>query len=113
MVNVRRDDDFDDHLWYAGFSDGRTWTPPVKLPRDQKDNWAFPFTLAFDSKGRAATTVAVVSGSGSALGRPKLLRSDDMKAWRVASPDAGRVLQGVPVAGTTVFAANDKPTCRS
>ncbi len=42
------------------------------------------------------------------LGRPKLLRSDNLREWRVSSPDSAKAFIGSPVFGHVVFAANDK-----
>ncbi len=108
LVNVRRDNDFEDHLWFTSSADGKAWSPLVKMPKDVKDYWNLPLSLAADSKGRLAAAVTITGGAGAELGRPKMLRSDDLKTWRVWSPDANRMLMGVPTVGQVVYAANDK-----
>lgn len=108
LVNVRRDDNFEDHLWFTSSTDGRAWTPPARMPKDTEDYWAMPLSLAFDSKGHASAFVTISGGRGATLGRPKMLRSDDLRTWRVWSPDTSKLLMAAPLEGHVTFAANDK-----
>ena len=108
MVNLIREDNFEDHLWFTSSSDGRAWSAPIKMPLDVMDYWSWPVSLAIDSKGRASAMVTITGGRGAALGRPKMLRSDDLKKWVVWSPDANKLLVSAPVVGQVMFAANDK-----
>lgn len=108
MVNLIRDDNFEDHLWFTQSTDGTAWSAPVRMPIDVGDYWSWPVSLAVDSKGRAVATTTISGGRGAALGRPKMLRSDDLKKWTVWSPDTNRLLVSVPVVGQVMFAANDK-----
>ena len=90
---LHRDDRYDDTMWASQSDDGVAWTEPVLIPREPQDVWSQPVSLAIDAIGNAAVATPIQSAYGKPkIGRPKLLRSKDLRTWTITSPDPANAL---------------------
>jgi hypothetical protein len=93
-------------LWYVVSTDGGArWTAPEKLPQDGEEYPTNTRALAIDAQGRAALTYDFAFGNmdTSRCGRPKLVRSNDLKNWRACSPDTDRTItNGADIGASTL-----------